>query len=74
MSGNEGREIVHLTPKGLPVSCAYDGRLQAVETEWRNKFGDVSITLLRQALEEVAEAVSRARGRGSICQTADAPR
>ncbi len=61
MSGNAG-EIVHLTPKGLAVSCAYDGRLQAVETEWRNEFGDVSITLLRRALEEVAEAVSHTKG------------
>ena len=62
VSGNAGREIVHLTPKGLAVSCAYDGRIQAVETEWRNEFGDVSITLLRRALEEVAEAASHTQG------------
>jgi hypothetical protein len=58
VSGNAGREIVHLTPKGLAVSRAYDGRIQAVETDWCNEFGDVTITLLRRALEEVAEAAS----------------
>jgi hypothetical protein len=62
VSGNAGREIVHLTRKGLAVSRAYDGRLQAVETEWRTEFGDVSITLLRRALEKVAEAASHTQG------------
>lgn len=62
VSGNSGREIAHLTPKGLAVSRAYDERIQAVETEWRNAFGDVSITLLRRALEEVAEATSHTEG------------
>jgi hypothetical protein len=60
--GNAGREIVHLTPKGLAVSCAYDRRLQAVETEWRKEFGDVTITLLRRALEKVAEAAGHTNG------------
>jgi hypothetical protein len=58
VSGNPGREIVHLTPKGFAVSCAYDGRIQAVEKEWRNALGEASIALLRRALEEVAEAAS----------------
>jgi hypothetical protein len=62
VSRNAGREIVHLTPKGLSVSCAYDGRLQAVETEWRKEFGDASINLLRRALEEVAKAASHPQG------------
>jgi hypothetical protein len=62
LSGNAGGDIVHLTPKGLAVSGAYDGRIQAVETEWRHEFGDVSVTLLRRALEEVAEAASYTKG------------
>ena len=62
VSGNAGTEIVHLTPKGLAVSRAYSGRIQAVETEWRNVFGDVPITLLRRALEEMAEAASHTKG------------
>jgi hypothetical protein len=62
VGGNAGREIVHLTPKGLAVSRAYDGRIQAVEAQWRKAFGDVSITLLRGALEEVAEAASHIKG------------
>jgi len=62
VSSNAGREIVHLTQKGLAVSCAYGGRIEAVETEWRNEFGDVSITLLRRALEEVAEVTSHTKG------------
>jgi hypothetical protein len=43
-----------LTPKGFAVSCAYEERIQTVETKWRNEFGDVSITLLRRALEDAA--------------------
>jgi hypothetical protein len=62
VSGNAGGEIVHMTPKGHAVSCAYDGRIRAVETEWCKAFGDVSITLLRQALEKVAEAASHTKG------------
>jgi hypothetical protein len=62
VSGNARREIVHLTPKGLSVSDAFDGRRQAVETEWHNKFGDVSIALLRRVLEEAAEAASHTKG------------
>jgi len=64
VNGNAGSEIVHMTPKGLAVGRAYDGRIRAVETEWRNAFGDVSITLLRRALEEVAEAASLPKGAG----------
>ena len=67
VSGNPGREIVHLTPKGFAVTCPYDGRIQAVETEWRNAFGDTSITLLRRALEEVAGDKPH-QWRGSISQ------
>jgi hypothetical protein len=62
VSGNAGTEIVHLTQKGLEVSCAYHRRIRAVETEWRNVFGDVPITLLRRALEEVAAAASHTKG------------
>ncbi len=62
VSGSAGTETVHLTAKGLAVSCAYDGRMRAVETGWRNVFGDAPITLLRRALEEVAEAAGRTKG------------
>jgi hypothetical protein len=62
VSGNAGREIVHMTPKGLAVSRAYDGRIEAVETAWRKTFAEASITLLRRALEEVAEAASHTKG------------
>jgi hypothetical protein len=60
--GNAGREIVYLTPKGLAIACAYNERIQAVETEWRTELGDVSITLLRDILEEVAEPPSQIKG------------
>jgi hypothetical protein len=36
--------------------------MRAVETGWRNVFGDAPITLLRRALEEVAEAAGRTKG------------
>jgi len=62
VSGNAGGEIVHMTPKGHAVSCAYHGRIWAVETRWRNAFGDVSITLLRRVLEEAADAASHTKG------------
>jgi hypothetical protein len=62
VSGNAGREIVRMTAKGLAVSCAYDARIDTVETKWRKAFGDLSITLLRQALETVAEAPSHTKG------------
>lgn len=62
VSGDTGKEIARLTAKGLAVSRAYDGRIQAVETEWRNAFGDMSITLLRRALEEATEAASHIEG------------
>jgi hypothetical protein len=62
VSGNAGREILHLTPKGASVSYAYDGRIQAVETKWRTAFGDASIALLRRVLEEVADGVNDTNG------------
>jgi hypothetical protein len=44
------------------TDCAYNKRIQAVEMAWRNEFGDVSITLLRGILEEVAEPASQIKG------------
>jgi hypothetical protein len=73
VSGNADRELVNLTPKGFALSRAYDRRIRAVETEWRNAFADVSITLLRRVLEEAAEGGKQHQGRGSISHTANAP-
>jgi hypothetical protein len=55
VSGNKGSEIVHLTRKGLAVSSAYNERNQAVETDWRTRLGDESVTTLRRTLEDVSD-------------------
>ncbi len=54
VSGASGREIASLTPRGLEVHCAYEQRIHAVETGWREKFGNDRVTALLCALEEIA--------------------
>jgi hypothetical protein len=58
--GTKGREIACLTPRGLDVHRAYEQRIQAVETSWREKFGSDPVTALRCALEEMARPGGRA--------------
>jgi hypothetical protein len=53
VNDNGGRKTVLLTPRGLSVNIAYGGRIQAVEAEWRVRYGSESIAALRRALEEV---------------------
>jgi hypothetical protein len=60
LSGNRGSEIICLTRKGVAVRDAYHERIQAVETEWRNGFGDELVAALRLALEDVADVASHA--------------
>lgn len=63
IGSNYGAVVVNLTPKGFAVSEAYDERIKAVETEWRNTFGDQPVTALRRALEGVATTAHRSRRR-----------
>jgi hypothetical protein len=56
VSGDNGSEIVHLTPKGRAVSSAYYHRIQAVETDWHKALGNVSVTALRRTLEAVSDS------------------
>jgi hypothetical protein len=54
VSGTSGREIASLTPRGLAVHCAYEQRIHAVETSWRETFGNDRVTALLYALQEIA--------------------
>ncbi|HKS72590.1 MAG TPA: hypothetical protein VJQ82_05290 [Terriglobales bacterium] len=56
---NSGSVVVNLTPKGFAVSEEYDERIKALETEWRNMFGEEPVTALRRALEGVANTQHR---------------
>lgn len=47
---------VYLTPKGLAVKREYDGWIREVEVEWRQHFGDETVSELRRALEDFAIA------------------
>jgi hypothetical protein len=58
LSGNKGGEVIYLTRKGVAVRDAYNERIQAVEAEWRNGFGNGLVTALRLALEDVAGVAS----------------
>lgn len=53
VSGNGRSKTVFLTPRGLSVNEAYDGRIRGVEAAWRARFGNESVSTLRRALEEV---------------------
>jgi hypothetical protein len=61
VSGDRGNELVCLTQKGFVVSDAHEGRTQAVEAEWRNRFGSEAVAALRRALEDVAGVLIHAR-------------
>ncbi len=59
VSGNGGSKTVFLTAKGASVSEAYEERIRAVESAWRARFGDESVTSLRRTLEKMAAAHRR---------------
>lgn len=59
VSRNRGSKVVHLTPKGVAVSEAYDERVEAVETGWRNLFGEKPVSALHRALEGVTGLIKR---------------
>lgn len=52
--GARGSEIASLTPRGLEVHSAYEQRIHAVETNWRENFGNDRVTALLCALQEIA--------------------
>jgi len=62
VSGNGRSKTVFLTPRGLSVNEAYDGRIRAVESGWRIRFGNESVTALRRVLEDVTSASDRNDG------------
>jgi hypothetical protein len=47
---NPKRKLVALTDRGAAVVHHHPARLEAVEAEWRNRYGDDLVTGLRQAL------------------------
>jgi DNA-binding MarR family transcriptional regulator len=47
--------VVFLTSRGLTVSKAYDEKVQAVEREWRHRFGSENVRKLRELLEELTK-------------------
>jgi len=53
--GDKGSETATLTPKGHAVSEAYRERVREVESDWRDRFGDETVTSLRRALADVVQ-------------------
>ena len=66
VSGNNGSEVVYLTPKGFAVSEAFEERIRAVEAEWRNRFGNEPVIALRRALEDVIATAAHAKIKGRL--------
>ena len=48
------RKVVALTDRGIQVKQHHPGRLEAVEKEWRERYGDDLVTRLRDALTPLA--------------------
>jgi hypothetical protein len=55
VSGAGASQTACLTSKGLAVKYAYEGRIEAVETEWQDRFGRSPVAELRHALERVVK-------------------
>lgn len=51
-------KLVALTDRGLAVVHHHPARLEAVETEWRERFGEATVTGLRDALGPVATSAT----------------
>ncbi|MGH8987299.1 MAG: hypothetical protein ACRDXC_01700 [Acidimicrobiales bacterium] len=48
--------VVQLTKRGAAVHDAYDDRVEALETEWRQRFGSSEVAALRSALEAAVDS------------------
>jgi hypothetical protein len=59
VDGDGDRATVYLTAKGHAVSSAFEGRVEAVEHAWRQRFGAEAVSNLRQALEDLEHPLAR---------------
>lgn len=55
------RKLVALTDRGKQVKQHHPGRLEAVETEWRDRYGDELVTALRDVLSPLVTGEAEAR-------------